>query len=243
MKTLAIDIWSDVACPWCYVGKRRFEAALARFAHADAVEVTWRAFELDPRAPRGDAAARDARPYAARLAAKYGTSEARAEQMLRSMTTTAAAEGIEMDFAAIRPGNTFDAHRVLQLARRRGLGDAAEERLFAAYFTEGKAIDDRAVLLELAAELGLDRDEVGAMLASDELAAEVRAEERDAQALGIHGVPFFAIGAPEGRRYGISGAQPPEVLLEVLERAWDELPDAPAPAAPACDPADPDSCA
>ncbi len=217
MKKLPVEVWSDIACPWCYVGKRRLEAALARFPHQDAVEVTWRAFELDPSAPK----VREPRPYAERLAAKYGTPVARAETMIRQMTATAAADGLDFRFDRIRPGNTFDAHRVLHLAGERGKLDAVKERLLRAYLGEGEAIGEHDTLVRLAAEAGLDPDEVRAVLTGDAFTDEVRAEEAEAVDLGITGVPFFVIA----RRYGISGAQPAEVLLGALTEAWNELPE------------------
>ena len=152
MKKLAVEVWSDIACPWCYVGKRRLEAALARFEHRDHVEVTWRAFELDPSAPK----VRDPQPYAERLAAKYRTPVPRAEAMIRQMTATAAADGLDFRFDRIRPGNTFDAHRVLHLAGERGQQDLVKERFLRAYLTEGEPIGDRETLVRLAAEAGLD---------------------------------------------------------------------------------------
>jgi len=218
VKKLSIDIWSDVVCPWCYVGKRRLEAALARFAHRGAVEITWRAFELDPRATR---AREPSGSHAERIAAKYRTSVAQAEAMIRRITDTGAAEGIDFHFDRARTGNTFDAHRVIHLAAARGLGDAAKERLMRAYFTDGEPIADRETLIRLAGEIGLDRDEVRTALSGDAYAEEVRGDEAEARALEIRGVPFFVIG-----RYGVSGAQPPDVLLRVLDEAWDEL-DAP----------------
>ncbi|WP_437487805.1 DsbA family oxidoreductase [Sorangium sp. So ce1014] len=220
MKTLRVDVWSDIACPWCYVGKRRLEAALARFPRRDAVEVVWRAFELDPAAKRVQSAEVS---YAERLARKYGASVAKAEGMIRQMTEVAAADGLEFHFEKVRPGNTFDAHRVLHLAAERGVQDAVKERLLRAYMTEGEPIGEPEVLARLAGEAGLDPDEVRAALAGDAFAREVRADEAEARALGVTGVPFFAVGG----RYGVSGAQPAEALLGVLQRAWDEAADAP----------------
>ena len=218
MKRLDVQIWSDIACPWCYVGKRRLETALARFPHREDVAVSWRAFELDPSAPR----VRDpAISYAQRLADKYGTSVTQAEAMIRSMTETAAADGLDFRFDTIRPGNTFDAHRVLHLAAARGKGDAAKERFLRAYLSEGEPIGDPEALIRLASEVGLDGDEVRATLAGDAYAREVRHDQAEAQAMGIRGVPFFVFD----RRYGVSGAQPSEVLLRVLTRVWDELPE------------------
>jgi predicted DsbA family dithiol-disulfide isomerase len=215
MRKLKIDIWSDIACPWCYVGKRRLEAALARFAHRDDVEITWRAFELDPDAP----AVRPALPgHAERLAKKYGRTVAEAQRMIAQMTATAKADGLDFRFDRARSGNTFDAHRLIHFAAERGRGDAMKERLLAAYFTEGEAVGDVDTLVRLAAEAGFAADEVRAMLASDAHRDAVRGHERSAAELGIRGVPFFVFDG----RYAVSGAQPADALLEVIERAWSE---------------------
>lgn len=220
MKKLRIDVWSDIACPWCHVGKRRLEGALARFPHRDAVEVVWRAFELDPTAPRViDLSV----SYAARLAKKYGSSVADAEGMIERMTDVARRDGLDFHFERIRPGNTFDAHRVLHLAAERGRQDAVKERFFRAYLSEGEAIGEPEVLVRLAAEAGLDPDEVRSTLASDAHASDVRAEEDEARELGIRGVPFFVLGG----RYAVSGAQPEDLLLRALAQAWSELEDEP----------------
>jgi predicted DsbA family dithiol-disulfide isomerase len=213
---LRVDVWSDIACPWCYVGKRRLEAALAAFPHADEVEVVWRAFELDPSAPRE----RDtSQSYAARLATKYRSSVADAEGMIARMTDVAREDGLDFRFDRIRPGNTFDAHRVLHLASERGRQDAVKERFLRAYMTDGEPIGDPETLVRLASDAGLDPDEVRAALASDAYAREVRGEESDASELGIQGVPFFVIGG----KYAVSGAQPAEILRRALELAWREL--------------------
>jgi predicted DsbA family dithiol-disulfide isomerase len=206
-----VEIWSDIACPWCYVGKRRFEAALAGFEHREDVRVTWRSFELDPSAPRE-------RPHdgATHLAQKYGTSREQALAMHERMTAVAAGEGLDFRFDLARGGNTFDAHRLIHLGAERGVQDAVKERLFRAYLTEGERIGDPETLVRLGAEVGLDADEAREVLASDRFADEVRADERQAQAFGINGVPFFVID----RAYGVSGAQPAETLLEVLDTAW-----------------------
>lgn len=216
---MKVEIWSDVVCPWCYIGKRRFEAALARFEHRDDVEVHWRAFELDPSAqsaPAGEPA--DPERYAGRLADKYGTSHAQAQQMLEHMTEVAAGEGLDFSFDRAVAANTVDAHQVIHLAGERGLQDAVKERLLRAYFTEGEAVGDQDVLVRLGAEAGLDAEEVRAVLAEGRYVDAVRADEAEAAALGARGVPFFVVD----RRYGISGAQPAEQMLTVLERAWQE---------------------
>ena len=214
---MKVEIWSDVVCPWCYIGKRRFEAALAAFAHRDEVEVEWKAFELDPAAESAGASLGGG-DYAERLAAKYGTDVAQAQGMVDSMTAAAAAEGLEFRFDRAVRANTADAHQVILLAGERGVQDAVKERLLRAYFTEGEAVGDREVLVRLAAEAGLDAGEVREVLAADRYLREVRAEEAEAAALGVRGVPFFVVD----RRYGVSGAQPAEHLLAVLERAWTE---------------------
>jgi len=206
-----IEIWSDIACPWCYVGKRRFESALARFEHRDDVNVTWRSFELDPSAPPQSEGER-----AARLAEKYGMSVERAREMGRQMTETAAAEGLDFRFDIQRSGNTFDGHRVIHLAAEHGLQDAMKERLLRAYFTEGELMSDHEALVRLAGEVGLDPEEVREMLAGDRYAAEVREDERTASAFGISAVPTFVID----RAIGASGAHPPEALLELLSQGW-----------------------
>jgi predicted DsbA family dithiol-disulfide isomerase len=208
-----VEIWSDVVCPWCYVGKRHFEEALSRFGHADEVEVTWRSFELDPDSP-----ARVGLPMSQILQRKYGMTEEQAVAANDKMTTLAASVGLEYHLDRAQAGNTFDAHRLIHFAAGKGRGDAMKERLLAAYFTEGRAIGDHPVLVELASEVGLDADEVGAVLAGDAYAAEVRRDEARAHTLGISGVPFFAID----ETYGISGAQPADALLGALEQAWAE---------------------
>ena len=204
-----VEIWSDIACPWCYVGKRRFEAALERFEHGDEVTVTWRSFELDPGAP----AERD-EDGASHLAHKYGTSLERALEMQAQMTQVAAADGLDFRFDHARGGNTFDGHRLLHLADAHGRQDAMKERLMRAYLTEGALISDHATLERLGAEAGLPADEVRDMLATDRFTDEVREDERTASALGITAVPFFVVD----RRIAASGAQAPEVLLELLRQ-------------------------
>ena len=246
---MQIEVWSDVVCPWCWIGKRHLEAALERFGHAEHVEVLWRAFELDPSAVSDPAGAEGAqRPsYAQRLASKYGTDVAGGQQMVDSMTQRGAEVGLDMRFDRAVGSNTADAHQLLHLAEQRGgpgLQGAVKERLMRAYFTEGQAVGDHDVLVRLAAEAGLDADAAREVLASGSLMGAVRAEEAEAAALGATGVPFFVVD----RRYGVAGAQPVEALLGVLERAWADRPQlvsvTPAgdgsSAAPACGP---DGCA
>ncbi len=207
---LSIDVWSDVACPWCWVGKRRLERAVAAVEHE--VVVRWRAFELDPCAPRshdGDA------DYVGRLARKYGVTAAEAQGMIDRMTAVGAEDGLAFRFDRIRPGNTFDAHRLLHLAGERGVQSALKERLFSGYFSDGEAIGERAALAAMATSAGLDAGEVAHVLDTDAHGEAVRADEAEAQALGIHGVPFFLLG----ERLAFSGAQPVASIVQALERA------------------------
>jgi predicted DsbA family dithiol-disulfide isomerase len=231
---MRVEIWSDIACPWCYVGKRRFERALGSFSHRDDVEVVWRSFELDPSAPR-----RHAEPQAELLARKYRMPLAQAEAMNARMTGEARREGLEFRMDRVQVGNTFDAHRLIHFAAEAGKREAVVERLFAGYLTHGEALGDRDGLVAIAGETGLDPDAARAMLESDRFADAVRADEARAHAFGITGVPFFAID----ERYGVSGAQPPEVILDALRQAWSESTPAPVAAGPAADGCEDGSCA
>jgi predicted DsbA family dithiol-disulfide isomerase len=208
---LKVEIWSDIACPWCYIGKRRFEAALAQFEHSDEVEVRWRSFELDPSAPREREGDR-----VEHLARKYGTSREQAQAMHEHMTAIGAGEGLDLRFDIARSGNTFDAHRLTHLAAAHGLQAAMKERLFRAYLSEGQVIGDPAVLERLGVEVGLPEDEVREVLAGDRYASEVREDEQLAASLAITAVPFFVVD----RAIAASGAQPPALLRELLDRAW-----------------------
>jgi predicted DsbA family dithiol-disulfide isomerase len=210
-----IEIWSDIACPWCYVGKRRFEAALAGFEHRDAVEVTWRSFELDPAAP----AEREGE-LAERLAEKYGASVEQMRASQAQLAQVAAADGLDFHFDAVRSGNTFDAHRLVHLGAAHGRQDAVEERLMRAYQSEGELMSDRVALERLGVDAGLPAGAVREALAGDEFADAVRDDERTAAALGISAVPFFVAD----RRFGVSGAQSPEVLGQFLRQAWEARP-------------------
>lgn len=232
-KKLHVDIWSDIACPWCWVGKRRLEAALDRFAHKDDVSVTWHAFELDRSAPPAAAEPGD---HAPKLAKKYGMSLPQAEAAIARLTSVAKGDGLEMRFDRIRPGNTFDGHRLVRLAKQRGLQDAMKERLFRAYLSEGEAMSDRAALVRLAKEVGLDEAEVANALETNAHADDVRDDEQAASDIGIRGVPFYVIQ----EKYAVSGAQPAELFLEALEKAWSEIEDAPIAEGEACGP---DGCA
>jgi predicted DsbA family dithiol-disulfide isomerase len=208
-----VEIWSDVVCPWCYIGKRRFERAVASFGHPDEITLTYRSFELDPDAPLQRAGTQ-----AEHLASKYGMTIAQAEQASEQMTQRAAADGLEFRFDLIRGGNTFDAHRLLHLAKDHGLQPELKERLMRATFTEGLPIADKPTLVRLATEAGLPAAQVQAVLDGDAYADAVRADEQQAARYGITGVPFFVADG----KYAVSGAQPPEVLMQLLQRAYDE---------------------
>jgi predicted DsbA family dithiol-disulfide isomerase len=210
-----IEIWSDIACPWCYVGKRRFEAALGEFEHRDQVAVVWRSFELDPEAPRERTGDR-----AARLAEKYGMTLQQAHEAESHLAEVAAGEGLEFRFDLARSGATFDAHRVVHLAHDRGRQDAMKERLLRAYFSEGELVGDHGTLVRLAGEVGLPEAEVREMLAGDRYAEQVRDDELTARRLGISAVPTFVID----RKIGASGAHPPDDLLELLRQGWANRP-------------------
>jgi predicted DsbA family dithiol-disulfide isomerase len=211
---LHVEIWSDVACPWCFIGKRRFDLALGRFEHREAVDVRYRSFELDPAAP----ALREL-DYLDHLMAKYRITMAEADAMIDTMIEAGARSGVVLRFDRAKPGNTFDAHRLLHLAAERGVQATLKDQLLRAAFTKGAPIGDHGVLVEVAAGAGLDAGEAGAVLASGAYAGAVRADERRAADLGITSVPFFVMGG-----LGVAGAQPPELLLQVLEEAWAEDP-------------------
>lgn len=210
---MKVEIWSDYMCPFCYIGKRRFEAALDKFANKDEIEVIQRSFELDPNAKRDvDFDVHDM------LASKYGMSRDKAKEMNDNLTQQAQAVGLTYHFDTMVLTNMFDAHRLTQFAAKYGKMNEMAERLFHAYFTESKHLGDRETLTALAEEVGLDRVEAANMLAGSDYSQEVRADEQEASALGIRGVPFFVIN----RKYAVSGAQPSEVFLEALQKAWDE---------------------
>ncbi|GAA1162391.1 DsbA family oxidoreductase [Nocardioides aquiterrae] len=211
---MRIEIWSDVVCPWCFVGKRRLESALAEFEHADEVEVVFRSFELDPSAPHhGHELSTGV------LARKYGRPEAEMRQMQQQLTDVAAEEGLAFRLFDTVHTNTVDAHRLLHLALETGgptLQRELKEALLSAYFERAEDVGDHDVLARVAAGVGLDEARVREVLAGHEYADAVEADVAQARAYGATGVPFFVVD----RAYGISGAQPAEVFTQVLEQAW-----------------------
>jgi predicted DsbA family dithiol-disulfide isomerase len=210
---MLVEIWSDVVCPWCAIGRARFRRAVDGFGRP--VTVRYRSFELDPGAPAQVEGA-----YVDRLARKYGTATAAAQEMIDRMTAQASAEGLTFDFDRVQPGNTFDAHRLLHLAADRDVQPQLKERLLRGYLSEGAAIGTHDALRRLAVEAELDASEVDDVLAGDAYAGAVRADEDQARAYGIRGVPFFVID----RRLGVSGAQPSDLLRRVLEQAVADAP-------------------
>lgn len=212
-NVMPVEVWSDVVCPWCCIGRAHLLLALDEFEHGESVEVTWRSFELDPAAPAIATAS-----LAEQLARRYGGTPADIEAMFAGVTARAAAVGLDFRFDRAQSGNTVDAHRLLHLARATGQQDQLKDRFFAGYFTEGEAIGDPETLARLAKEVGLDPSEVDEVLSTDRYLDEVRSDEAEARALQVTGVPFFVID----RRYAVAGAQPTAVLVGALREAWAE---------------------
>ncbi|RNL65193.1 DsbA family oxidoreductase [Nocardioides marmoriginsengisoli] len=213
---MRIEIWSDVVCPWCYIGKRRLEKALGSFPGKEDVEIVWRSFQLDPSAP-----AIPVETVAESLGRKYGGGVEGGKQMIDRVEAVAAEEGLLFRHHASLRVSTVDAHRVLHLALETGgpeLQGRLKEALLAAYFIETENVADHDTLARIAVAAGLDEARVRAVLATDEYADAVEADVREAAALGATGVPFYVVD----RKYGISGAQSPEVFADVLEKAWNE---------------------
>lgn len=213
---VAVEIWSDLVCPWCYLGKRRFEKALAQFPHADAVTVQWRSFQLDPTIP-----ADVAEPTMPRLAAKMGSIEAARDAMSR-LVTLGAEEGIAYDFERSISVNTFDGHRLTHLADDFGLGGQMHEALMHAQLVDGAVLNDAETLVRLGVAVGLPEERIRAVLADDEYARDVRQDIELAASFGATGVPFFVLN----RAYGVSGAQSVETFLSALQLAFDNAPPA-----------------
>ncbi|GAB3638405.1 protein disulfide isomerase FrnE [Hymenobacter arcticus] len=229
---MKVEIWSDVVCPFCYVGKRKFEKALGEFAHRDDVQVEWKSFQLTP-----DFVPVPGESIHASLAKKKGVSEAEGRRMGDHMTLIAKEVGLHYDFDKTIPANTFLAHQLVHFGAHQGKQDATKERLMAAYYLEGRNLNELDTLLNLAAEIGLDPSAARQALEAGTYANEVRRDEYEAQQIGVQGVPFFVFDD----KYAVSGAQPSEVFAEVLGKVWEEgHPAAPRPTlladGPACGP-------
>ena len=211
---MEVKIWSDVRCPFCYIGKKKFEKALEDFPQKDKVKITWKSFQLDPSLQTDpDSNTVD---YFVRT---KGVSEAQAKQMLSGATKMAREAGIDFNLEETVLANSFKAHRLIQLAKSKGLGNEIEEALFKVHFEEVKNIDDLEVLVKAGSSIGLDAQEVRTTLESDAFAYEVKQDEMEARNIGVRGVPFFVFND----KYAVSGAQPSEAFLEVLEKAWIEF--------------------
>jgi predicted DsbA family dithiol-disulfide isomerase len=210
---MKVEIWSDIACPFCYIGKRRFENALAKFPQRAQVEVVWKSYQLDPYF----------KPVLGQnihqmLAEKKGWTEEHAKQLNQQVVTMAKEEGLNYNLDSIIPANTLNAHRLIHLAAKHGLQNEAKERLLSAYFTEGRNLNSKDVLGELAVEIGLSFDEVETLLNGKEFAEEVSKDGHEGAAVGVRGVPFFVFD----RKYAISGAQPEHLFLETMEKVVEE---------------------
>lgn len=212
---MQIEIFSDVVCPWCYIGKRHFEEALAAFPHAEEVTVTYRSFQLDPTTVNSD------QPMVEVLAQKYGVDATQAGEMTDRVAKTAAAAGLDFHMDLQTPQNTFDAHRLLHFALENGKQAELQEGLMDANFVRGRKVGQRETLIEIAASVGLDAGEAAAVLDSDRYTEQVQADISLARSFGATGVPFFVFD----RKFAVSGGQPPAVFTDVLEKAWaDEHP-------------------
>ena len=212
---MKVEVWSDIMCPFCYIGKRNYEAGLKQFADSKNIEIEWKSFQLDPTIPQDKVITENTYQY---LANSKGMSYEQSVQMHNSVVETAKKAGLEYNFEKSVVANSFNAHRMIQLAKTKGLGDAAEERLFFAYFTEGKNFGNTEILIELGNDIGRTEAEVHTALTDDSYAYKVRQDIQEAQQLGVRGVPFFVFD----RKYAISGAQPPEAFLETLEKSFTE---------------------
>jgi predicted DsbA family dithiol-disulfide isomerase len=210
---MKVEIWSDVVCPFCYIGKRKFENALAQFSPRGEVQVEWKSFQLTP-----DFVPTPGESIHASLAKKKGVPEAEGRRMNDYMTQTAKEVGLDYQFDKAIPANTFLAHQLIHFAAHNGQQGAMKERLFAAYYLEGQNLNDVDTLVKLAAEIGLDADAARQALAAGTYANEVRRDEYEAQQIGVRGVPFFVFDD----KYAVSGAQPSEVFAEVLDKVWEE---------------------
>ncbi|WP_179830060.1 DsbA family oxidoreductase [Nocardiopsis aegyptia] len=208
---MRVDVWSDIVCPWCFIGKRRLEAALERFDHAGQVELVWHSYQLDPGFPRGRS-----EPVYASLAARMGASTEQVRAMTEQVAVVAAKEGLDYDLAGALMVNTLDAHRLVHLARRSGLDGAVMDRLLLAQLVQARDLSDAETLVELVAQVGVDARAARRVLEGEDFADQVRQEADQARRMGASGVPFFVMGGA----FGVSGAQPVEALVSALDKAF-----------------------
>ena len=210
---LKVQIWSDIMCPFCYIGKRRIEEALTFFEHKDTVEIEWKSYQLDAKfiaSPEDN--------LVEHLAEKYRKDSDWAQNMLDNMTQNAKSAGLDFHFENAVLANSLNAHRLLHLAKKHQLANDLEELLFKAYLTEGKNINDLETLTKLGVEVGLDIENITKVLHSDAYAVDVKKDQEEANAIGVQGVPFFVFDA----KYAISGAQHATTFLQTLEKVWEE---------------------
>ncbi len=212
---MKVEVWSDIMCPFCYIGKRHYEAALKQFADSNSIQIEWKSFQLDPTIPQNPENKNNVYKY---LAERKGMSEEQSRKMHDNVVAMAKQAGLNYNFDQAVIANSFDAHKMIQLAKTKGLGDEAEERLFRAYFIEGKDFADHTTLIQLGKEIGLNVDEIAAALTSEAFSAKVKDDIEEASQLGIQGVPFFVFN----RKYAISGAQPVEAFLQTLQKSFSE---------------------
>ena len=210
---MKIEIWSDVMCPFCYIGKRNFERALEQFADKDKLQVVWKSFQLDPSIPEVQSES-----YSNYLVKAKGMPKAQVDAMLANVTQNAKNAGLDYDFDKSVMVNSLKAHRVIQFAKTRGLGDVAEERFFKAFFTEGENIADDATLIKIGNDIGLDEAAVELALTNDKYLDMINQDIQEARTIGVQGVPFFVFN----RKYAVSGAQPPQAFLQTLQKSFAE---------------------
>jgi predicted DsbA family dithiol-disulfide isomerase len=210
-KKMKVEIWSDVMCPFCYIGKRKFEVALEQFKDKENIELVWKSFQLN-----ADLKTDPSKNTIQHLAESKGWSMEYTRETIAYVTNMAKEVGLSYDFDKAVVANSFDAHRLIQMAKKEGRGDAAEERLFKAYFTEGKNTADHAILISIGKEIGLDELEVKNMLASKDFSTEVLQDIAESEKIGVTGVPFFVFD----RKYAVSGAQDSKVFADTLKKAY-----------------------
>ena len=212
---MKVEVWSDIMCPFCYIGKRNYETALDQFTDKNLVEIEWHSFQLDPTIPVKNEKKVNVYQY---LAEKKGMSYEYSKKLHEKLIQTARDAGLEYNFDKAIVANSFDAHKMIQLAKTKNLGDAAEERLFRAYFTEGRDFGDTDTLVSLGKDIGLQENEIRDALKSDEFAYKVEQDIQEANDIGVGGVPFFVFNG----KYAVSGAQPPEYFLQTLQKSFEE---------------------
>jgi protein disulfide-isomerase len=212
-QKMKVEIWSDIVCPFCYIGKRHFESAMKSFENAADVEIVWKSYQLDPEMPKKQILKQNVYEY---LAVRKGISTEQSKALHDNVVKMASDAGLDYNFDKTVVASSFDGHRLIQLAKSKGLGDAAKESLFKAYFIEGKDIAEYETLLNLGKEIGLDESAIKAMLESNQFSNEVKRDIQQSVQIGIGGVPYFLIDG----RYAVSGAQPVSVFLQTLQKAY-----------------------